>query len=66
VLFRSAHRQGRLKQSIGLSPYFARIKDRKGIRTATVATARKLCVVIHAVLSSKKQFDDTRVARLQT
>jgi len=66
IMIESAHRQGRLKRSTGLSPYFERIKERKGIRTATVATARKLCVVIHAVLSSKKLFDDTRVARLQT
>jgi transposase len=55
-----AHAQGRLKRSVGLRPYFERIKERKGARTATVATARKLCVIIHAVLSSQIPFDDTR------
>ena len=61
ILIEVAHSQGRLTQSTGLRPYFDRIKERKGIRTATVATARKLCSIIHAVLTARQPFDDTRI-----
>ena len=61
ILIEVAHCQGRLKQSVGLRPYFERIKELKGSRTATVATARKLCVIIYHILSSKTPFDDTRM-----
>lgn len=61
ILIEAAHSQGRLKQQTGLRPYFERIKVRKGSRTATVATARKLCSIIHAVLTAKQPFDDTRI-----
>lgn len=67
ILIEAAQRQGRLKRSVGLRPYHERIAGRKGARTATVATARKLCVVIYHILSSNEPFDDTlMVARLQT
>lgn len=67
ILIEAAHRQGRLKKQVGLRPYFERVAARKGTRTATVATARKLCVVMYHILSSQEPFDDTRmVARLQT
>jgi len=61
ILIEVAHGQGRLKKSVGLRPYFERVKERKGARTATVATARKLCVIIYHVLVSKTAFDDTRL-----
>jgi len=61
ILIEVAHSQGRLKQTTGLRPYFDRIKARKGSRTATVATARKLCSIIHAVLTARQPFDDTRI-----
>jgi len=61
ILIEIAHSQGRLKKSVGLRPYFERIKERKGARTATVATARKLCVIIYHILVSKTVFDDTRL-----
>lgn len=61
ILVEIAHVQGRLKVKRGLRPYFDRIKERKGVRTATVATARKLCVIIYSVLSSKTVFDDERM-----
>lgn len=61
IMIEIAHGQGRLKRSVGLRPYFERIKERKGSRTATVATARKLCVVIYHILVSKTAFDDTRL-----
>ncbi len=67
ILIEAAHRQGRLKTAIGLKPYFERIKERKGVRTATVATARKLCVLIYHILESGIPFDDTRlVAGMRT
>jgi transposase len=67
IMIEVAHAQGRLKKSVGLRPYFERIKERKGARTATVATARKLCVIIYHILVSKTAFDDTRlVARMRT
>lgn len=61
ILIEVAHSQGRLKRSVGLKPYFERIEKRKGSRTATVATARKLCVIIYHILKSKELFDDTRL-----
>lgn len=61
ILIEVAHSQGRLRKAVGLRPYFDRIKDRKGSRTATVATARKLCSIIHAVLTARQPFDDTRI-----
>lgn len=61
ILIEVAHSQGRLKKMVGLRPYFDRIKNRKGARTATVATARKLCVIIYHILVSKTDFDDTRL-----
>jgi len=61
ILIEVAHVQGRLKQSTGLRPYFDQIKEKKGGRTATVATARKLCSIIHAVLTAGQPFDDTRI-----
>jgi len=61
ILVEVAHAQGRLRRSTGLRPYFERIKAKKGVRTATVATARKLCVVVYHILSSKDSFDDTRL-----
>lgn len=61
ILIEAAQRQGRLKRSVGLRPYHERIASRKGARTATVATARKLCVIIYHILSSKTPFDDTRL-----
>ena len=61
ILIEVAHSQGRLKTKTGLRPYFDRIKARKGSRTATVATARKLCSIIHAVLTAGQPFDDTRI-----
>lgn len=61
IMIEIAHSQGRLKRSVGLRPYFERIKERKGARTATVATARKLCVIIYHILVSKTAFDDTRL-----
>lgn len=61
ILIEVAHSQGRLKQTVGLRPYFERIKERKGARTATVATARKLCVIIYHILVSQTNFDDTRL-----
>lgn len=61
ILIEVAHSQGRLKRSVGLKPYFERIEKRKGSRTATVATARKLCVIIYHILKSKVLFDDTRL-----
>lgn len=61
ILIEIAHCQGRLKVATGLRPYFDRIKERKGGRTATVATARKLCSIIHAVLTAGQPFDDTRI-----
>lgn len=61
IMIEAAHRQGRLKRSRGLRPYFDRIKGRKGVRTATVATARKLCVIMYHVLASQTAFDDSRM-----
>lgn len=61
IMIEVAHSQGRLKKMVGLRPYFDRIKERKGARTATVATARKLCVIIYHILASKTRFDDTRL-----
>jgi transposase len=67
ILIEVAHSQGRLKTKTGLRPYFERLKERKGVRTATVATARKLCVLIYHILVSQIAFDDTRmVARMRT
>ncbi len=61
IMIEVAHSQGRLRQMVGLRPYFDRIKERKGSRTATVATARKLCVVIYHILASQTLFDDTKL-----
>ena len=61
ILIEVAHSQGRLRRQTGLRPYFDQIKVRKGSRTATVATARKLCSIIHAVLTAGQPFDDTRI-----
>lgn len=60
ILIEAAHCQGRLKKQTGLRPYFERVKEKKGSRTATVATARKLCSIIHAILTTRQSFDDTR------
>jgi len=61
ILVEVAHCQQRLKQKRGLRTYFMRVCERKGNRTATVATARKLCVIIYGILSSKTPFDDNRI-----
>ncbi len=61
ILIEVAHGQARLRKYVGLRPYFERIKKRKGARTATVATARKLCVIIYHILKSETPFDDTRL-----
>jgi transposase len=60
IMIEVAHSQGRLKRVQGLRPYFERIKERKGTRTATVATARKMCVILYHVLASQTPFDDAR------
>lgn len=61
IMIEAAHRQGRLKRTRGLRPYFERIEAKKGARTATVATARKLCVIMYHVLTSHTAFDDARM-----
>lgn len=52
-----AHRQILCKKKQGLGLYYMRMRQRKGTKTAAVATARKLLAVIWRILKDKRPFE---------
>ena len=59
IMVEVAQKQQLCRRTIGLSPYFNRIKARKGTNPATVATARKLLAVIWRMLTDNRPFSMT-------
>lgn len=56
IMIELAHHQLRCKRKPGLGWYYLKIKKRKGTKTATVATARKLLAVIWRILVDHRPF----------
>jgi transposase len=57
ALIECAHRQARSEKSGSLKEFHDRIKDGKDVKTAAVATARKLCAVIWRMLTDNRPFE---------
>lgn len=56
VLIECAHRQARSKYAGSLKEFHDHIKEKKDVKTAAVATARKLCAVIWRMLTDNRPF----------
>lgn len=56
IMIEIAHKQIRCKINPGLGWYYAKIKKKKGSKTAAVATARKLLAVIWRMLTDERPF----------
>lgn len=57
ILIECAHRQARSKKSGSLQMFHDHIKEKKDVKTAAVATARKLCAVIWRILMDNRPFE---------
>lgn len=57
VLIECAHRQARSEKSGSLKKFHDHIKKKKDVKTAAVATARKLCAVIWRILTDNRPFE---------
>lgn len=57
ILIECAHRQARSEKSGSLKEFHDHIEEKKDAKTATVATARKLCAVIWRMLTDNRPFE---------
>ena len=57
ALIECAHRQARSDKSGSLKEFHDHIEEKKDVKTATVATARKLCAVIWRMLMDNRPFE---------
>lgn len=57
VLIECAHRQARSEKSGSLKEFHDHIEEKKDVKTAAVATARKLCAVIWRMLKDNRPFE---------
>ena len=57
VLVEVAWRQSRLKKKSDLKEFYTRLAEKKGAKTAAVATARKLCAIIWRILTDNRPFE---------
>lgn len=57
IMIETAQRQQLCKKTPGFAWYYLKIKQRKGSKTATVATARKLLAVVWRILQDNRPFE---------